>query len=102
MINRSVNQLIEASTESFGINERGLGETTVLFCNPHTLVTLTIQECIKLIQEEKQEIENMKVFSAEDSAEDRLWYKARALQCDRLIDGINERLGKIHATDDRM
>ena len=98
MTNQLVNQLIEASTESFDINERGLGETTVLFCNPHTLVTLTIQECVKLIQEEKQEIENMKVFSAED----RLWNKARTLQCDRLINGINERLGKIHATDDRM
>ena len=98
MINRSVNQLIEASTESFDINERGLGETTVLFCNPHTLVTLTIQECVKLIQEEKQEIENMKVFSAEA----RLWNEARTLQCDRLINGINERLGKIHAADDRM
>ena len=98
MINRSVNQLIEASTESFDINERGPGKTTILFCNPHTLVTLTIQECLKLIQEEKQEIENMKVFSTED----RLWNKARTLQCDRLINGINERLVKIHATDDRM
>ena len=98
MINQSVNQLIEASTESSNINEQGLGETTVLFCNPHTLVTSTIQECVKLIQEEKQEIENMKVFSTEDKA----WNKARVLQCDRLINGINERLGKINATDDRM
>lgn len=98
MINQSVNQLIEASTESFDLYQSGLGETTVLFCNPHTLVTSTIQECLKLIQEEKQEIENMKVFSAED----KFWNKARVLQCDRLINGINERLGKIHATDDRM
>ena len=98
MINQSVNQLIEASTESFDINEQGLGETTVLFCNPHTLVTSTIQECVKLIQEEKQEIESMKVFNTED----KFWNKARVLQCDRLINGINERLGKIHATDDRM
>ena len=98
MINQSVNQLIEASTESFDLYQSGLGETTVLFCNPHTLVTSTIQECLKLIQEEKQEIENMKVFSTEDKA----WNKARVLQCDRLINGINERLGKIHATDDRM
>lgn len=98
MINRSVNQLIEASTESFDINQQGLGETTVLFCNPHTLIALTIQECVKLIQEEKQEIESMKVFSTED----KVWNKARTLQCDRLINGINERLGKIHATDDRM
>ena len=96
MTNQIVNQLIESSTESFDINEQGLGKITVLFCNPHTLVTLTIQECLKLIQEEKQEIENMKVFSAEDG----LWNKARTLQCDRLINGINERLGKIHATDD--
>ena len=98
MTNQIVNQLIEASTESFDINERGLGETTVLFCNPHTLIALTIQECVKLIQQQKQEIENMKVFSTEDKA----WNKARVLQCDRLINGINERLGKIHATDDRM
>lgn len=98
MINQSVNQLIEASTESFDLYQSGLGETTVLFCNPHTLVTLTIQECLKLIQEEKQEIENMKVFSTED----KFWNKARVLQCDRLINGINERLVKIHATDDRM
>ena len=98
MINQSVNQLIEASTESFDLYQSGLGETTVLFCNPHTLVTLTIQECLKLIQEEKQEIENMKVFSTED----KFWNKARVLQRDRLINGINERLGKIHATDDRM
>ena len=98
MINQSVNQLIDASTESFDLYQSGLGETTVLFCNPHTLVTSTIQECLKLIQEEKQEIENMKVFSTEDKA----WNKARVLQCDRLINGINERLGKIHATDDRM
>lgn len=98
MTNQSVNQLIEASTESFDINEQGLGETTVLFCNPHTLITLTIQECLKLIQEEKQEIESMKVFSTEDT----VWNKARVLQCDRLINRINERLGKIHATDDRM
>ena len=89
MTNEIVSQLIEASTESFDLYQSGLGETTVLFCNPHTLVTLTIQECVKLIQEEKQEIENMKVFSAED----RLWNKARTLQCDCLIDGINERLG---------
>ena len=98
MTNQIVNQLIEASTESFDINQRGLGETTVLFCNPHTLVTLTIQECVKLIQEEKQEIENMKVFSAEDG----LWNKARTLQCDRLINQINERLSEIHETDDWM
>ena len=98
MINQSVNHLIEASTESFDLYQSGLGETTVLFCNPHTLVTSSIQECVKLIQEEKQEIENMKVFSTEDKA----WNKARVLQCDRLINGINERLGKIHATDDRM
>ena len=98
MINRSVNQLIEASTESFDINQRGLGETTVLFCNPHTLVTSTIQECVKLIQEEKQEIKNMKVFSTEDKA----WNKARVLQCDRLINQINERLSEIHETDDWM
>ena len=98
MINHIVNQLIEASTESFDINQQGLGETTVLFCNPHTLIALTIQECVKLIQEEKQEIESMKVFSTED----KVWNKARTLQCDRLINGINERLGKIHATDDRM
>ena len=98
MTNEIISRLIEASTESFDLYQSGLGETTVLFCNPHTLVTSTIQECVKLIQEEKQEIENMKVFSAED----RLWNKARTLQCDRLINGINERLGKIHATDDRM
>ena len=98
MTNEIISRLIESSTESFDINQRGLGETTVLFCNPHTLVTSTIQECVKLIQEEKQEIENMKVFNTEDKA----WNKARVLQCDRLIDGINERLGKIHATDDRM
>ena len=98
MTNEIISRLIEASTESFNINEQGLGKTTVLFCDPHTLIALTIQECVKLIQEEKQEIENMKVFSAED----RLWNKARTLQCDRLINGINERLGKIHATDDRM
>lgn len=98
MTNEIISRLIEASTESFDLYQSGLGETTVLFCNPHTLVTLTIQECVKLIQEEKQEIENMKVFNTEDKA----WNKARVLQCDRLIDGINERLGKIHATDDRM
>ena len=98
MTNEIVSQLIEASTESFDLYQSGLGETTVLFCNPHTLVTLTIQECLKLIQEEKQEIENMKVFSTEDKA----WNKARVLQCDRLINRINERLSKIHATDDRM
>ena len=98
MINQSVNQLIEASTESFDINQQGLGETTVLFCNPHTLVTSTIQECVKLIQEEKQEIENMKVFSTEDKA----WNKARVLQCDRLINGINQLLSKIDETDDWM
>lgn len=98
MTNEIISRLIEASTESFDLYQSGLGETTVLFCNPHTLVTSTIQECVKLIQEEKQEIENMKVFSAED----RVWNEARALQCDRLINGINERLGKIHATDDRM
>ena len=98
MTNEIISRLIEASTESFDLYQSGLGETAVLFCNPHTLVTSTIQECVKLIQEEKQEIENMKVFSAED----RLWNKARTLQCDRLINGINERLGKIHATDDRM
>jgi|GEM_PF-5802064 hypothetical protein len=98
MTNEIVSQLIEASTESFDLYQSGLGETTVLFCNPHTLVTLTIQECLKLIQEEKQEIENMKVFSTEDKA----WNKARVLQCDRLINRINELLSKIHATDDRM
>lgn len=98
MINQSVNQLIEASTESFNINEQGQGETAVLFCNPHTLVTSTIQECVKLIQEEKQEIENMKVFSTEDKA----WNKARVLQCDRLINQINERLSGIHEADDWM
>ena len=98
MINQSVNQLIEASTESSNINEQGLGETTVLFCNPHTLVTSTIQECVKLIQEEKQEIENMKVFSTEDKA----WNKARVLQCDRLINRINQELSKIDETDDWM
>ena len=98
MTNEIVSQLIEASTESFDLYQSGLGETTVLFCNPHTLVTLTIQECLKLIQEEKQEIENMKVFSTED----KVWNKARTLQCDRLINRINERLSKIHATDDRM
>ena len=98
MINQIVNQLIEASTESFDINQQGLGETTVLFCNPHTLVTLTIQECLKLIQEEKQEIENMKVFSTEDKA----WNKARVLQCDRLINRINQELSKIDETDDWM
>lgn len=98
MINQSVNQLIEASTESFNINEQGLGETTVLFCNPNTLVALTIQECLKLIQEEKQEIESMKVFSTEDKA----WNKARVLQCDRLINRINQELSKIDETDDWM
>ena len=98
MTNEIVSQLIEASTESFDLYQSGLGETTVLFCNPHTLVTLTIQECLKLIQEEKQEIENMKVFSTED----KVCNKARTLQCDRLINRINERLSKIHATDDRM
>ena len=85
MMNQIVNQLIEASTESFDINEQGLGETTVLFCNPHTLITLTIQECVKLIQQQKQEIESMKVFSTED----RVWNKARTLQCDRLIELIS-------------
>lgn len=98
MTNEIISRLIEASTESFDLYQSGLGETTVLFCNPHTLVTLTIQECLKLIQEEKQEIENMKVFSTEDKA----WNKARVLQCDRLINRINELLSKIHATDDRM
>ena len=98
MTNEIISRLIEASTESFDLYQSGLGETTVLFCNPHTLVTLTIQECLKLIQEEKQEIENMKVFSTED----KVWNKARTLQCDRLINRINERLSKIHATDDRM
>lgn len=98
MMNQIVNQLIETSTESFDINEQGLGETTVLFCNPHTLVALTIQECLKLIQEEKREIESMKVFSTED----KVWNKARVLQCDRLINQINERLSEIDATDDRM
>ncbi len=98
MTNEIISRLIEASTESFDINQQGLGETTVLFCNPHTLVTLTIQECLKLIQEEKQEIENMKVFSTEDKA----WNKARVLQCDRLINQINERLSEIHETDDWM
>jgi len=97
-MNEIVSQLIEASTESFDLYQSGLGETTVLFCNPHTLVTSTIQECLKLIQEEKQEIENMKVFSTEDKA----WNKARVLQCDRLINRINERLSEIRATDDRM
>ena len=98
MTNEIISRLIEASTESFDLYQSGLGETTVLFCNPHTLVTLTIQECLKLIQEEKQEIENMKVFSTEDKA----WNKARVLQCDRLINQINERLSEIHETDDRM
>jgi len=98
MTNEIVSQLIEASTESFDLYQSGLGETTVLFCNPHTLVTLTIQECLKLIQEEKQEIENMKVFSTEDKA----WNKARVLQCDRLINRINELLSKIDETDDWM
>ena len=98
MTNQIVNQLIEASTESFDINEQGLGETTVLFCNPHTLVTSTIQECVKLIQEEKQEIESMKVFSNED----KVWNKARVLQCDRLINRINQELSKIDETDDWM
>ena len=98
MMNEIVSQLIEASTESFDLYQSGLGETTVLFCNPHTLVTSTIQECLKLIQEEKQEIENMKVFSTEDKA----WNKTRVLQCDRLINRINERLSEIRATDDRM
>ena len=98
MVNEIVSRLIEASTESFDLYQSGLGETTVLFCNPHTLVTSTIQECLKLIQEEKQEIENMKVFSAED----KFWNKARVLQCDRLINRINERLSEIRATDDRM
>ena len=98
MMNEIVGRLIEASTESFDLYQSGLGETTVLFCNPHTLVTSTIQECLKLIQEEKQEIENMKVFSTEDKA----WNKARVLQCDRLINRINERLSEIRATDDRM
>ena len=98
MTNQIVNRLIEASTESFDINQQGLGETAVLFCDPHTLVTSTIQECVKLIQEEKQEIENMKVFNTEDKA----WNKARVLQCDRLINQINERLSEIHETDDWM
>ena len=98
MTNEIISRLIEASTESFDLYQSGLGETTVLFCNPHTLVTSTIQECVKLIQEEKQEIENMKVFNTEDKA----WNKARVLQCDRLINRINERLSEIHATDDRM
>ena len=98
MTNEIISRLIEASTESFDLYQSGLGETTVLFCNPHTLVTSTIQECVKLIQEEKQEIENMKVFSTEDKA----WNKARVLQCDRLINQINERLSEIHETDDRM
>ena len=97
MTNEIISRLIEASTESFDLYQSGLGETTVLFCNPHTLVTSTIQECVKLIQEEKQEIENMKVFSTEDKA----WNKARVLQCDRLINQINERLSEIHETDDR-
>jgi hypothetical protein len=97
-MNEIVSRLIEASTESFDLYQSGLGETTVLFCNPHTLVTSTIQECLKLIQEEKQEIENMKVFSTEDKA----WNKARVLQCDRLINGINQLLSKIDETDDWM
>jgi len=92
----SVNQLIEASTKSFDINEQGLGETTILFCNPHTLITLTIQECVKLIQQEKQEIENMKVFSIED----KVWNKARVLQCDRLINRLDKLSSEIHVTDD--
>ena len=44
MINRSVNQLIEASTESFDINQRGLGgdftsleKCQILTNNPHRL-----------------------------------------------------------------
>ena len=98
MANEIISRLIEASTESFDLYQSGLGETTVLFCNPHTLVTSTIQECVKLIQEEKQEIENMKVFNTEDKA----WNKARVLQCDRLINQINERLSEIHETDDWM
>ena len=98
MINQSVNQLIDTSTESFNANEQGLDEIAVLFCNPHTLVALTIQECLKLIQEEKQEIESMKVFNTED----KFWNKARVLQCDRLINQINELLREIDATDDGM
>ena len=98
MMNEIVSRLIEASTESFDLYQSGLGETTVLFCNPQSLVTSTIQECLKLIQEEKQEIENMKVFSTEDKA----WNKARVLQCDRLINQINELLSEIDATDDWM
>ena len=98
MTNEIISRLIEASTESFDLYQSGLGETTVLFCNPHTLVMSTIQECVKLIQEEKQEIENMKVFNTEDKA----WNKARVLQCDRLINQINERLSEIHETDDWM
>ena len=89
MTNQIMNQLIEASTESVDINEHGLGENTVLFCNPHTLIALTIQECVKLIQQQKQEIENMKVFSTED----RVWNKARTLQCDRLIELISNQFG---------
>ena len=86
MTNEIISRLIEASTESFDLYQSGLGETTVLFCNPHTLVMSTIQECVKLIQEEKQEIENMKVFNTEDKA----WNKARVLQCDRLIKLTND------------
>ena len=89
MTNQIMNQLIEASTESFDINEQGLGETTVLFCNPHMLIALTIQECVKLIQQQKQEIEVMKVFSFED----KTWNKARILQCDRLIEQISNQFG---------
>ena len=98
MMNEIVSRLIEASTQSFDLYQSGLGETTVLFCNPHTLVALTIQECLKLIQEEKQEIESMKVFNTED----KFWNKARVLQCDRLINQINELLREIDATDDGM
>ena len=96
MTNQIVNRLIDASTESFDINQRGLGETTVLFCNPHTLIALTIQECVKLIQEERQEIESMKVFSTED----KVWNKARTLQCDRLINRLDKLSSEIHVTDD--
>ena len=98
MTNEIISRLIEASTESFDLYQSGLDETTVLFCNPHTLVTSTIQECVKLIQEEKQEIESMKVFSNED----KVWNKARVLQCDRLINRINQELSKIDETDDWM
>ena len=47
MTNEIISRLIEASTESFDLYQSGLGETAVLFCNPHTLVTSTIQESLQ-------------------------------------------------------